>query len=80
MSMGRFIVLHHAGEWLVTYAEGAAVSFATREEAEMSALDAADTMALGGHAVSVLIVPEGFGSTAEDHAAMAMRNTILDDA
>ncbi len=59
MSLGRFVVSHQQGEWLVTSGSSDLASFSTREEAESLAFNAADTLALNGHAVSVLIWPEG---------------------
>jgi hypothetical protein len=44
---------------VVTYADRTQIAFATREEAETSAFHAADATASNGHAVSVLIMPEG---------------------
>ena len=59
MHMNRFVVFQLEDEWLVTYADRTQVSCTTREEAEHSAFHAADAMASRGHAVSVLIVPNG---------------------
>jgi hypothetical protein len=70
MSIGRFVVLHHQGEWFVTYGNRDPASFPTREEAESSAFHAADILALNGHPVSVLIMPEGLGADPEAYAAM----------
>ncbi len=70
MSIDRFVVLHHRGEWLVTSGSSGPASFPTREEAENSAFSAADTLALSGHPVSVLIMPEGFDAYPEGCAAM----------
>ncbi|HEX2135859.1 MAG TPA: hypothetical protein VHG30_08130 [Microvirga sp.] len=59
MPINRFVVFQLESEWLVTYGDRQQISFATREEAEKSAFEAADAMASGGHAVSVLIMPSG---------------------
>lgn len=58
MHTDRFVVFKFQGEWLVTYADRKQRAFATRQEAERSAFDAADSLASGGHAVSVLIIPD----------------------
>ena len=62
MHMNRFVVFPLEDEWLVTYGDRKQVSFTTREEAEQSAFQAADGMASNGHAVSVLIMPDGLGA------------------
>ena len=72
MSIGRFVVLHHQGEWLVTSGNSDPAAFSTREAAESSAFNAADTLALNGHPVSVLIVPEGL----ESEGYLAMRECL----
>jgi len=59
MDMDRFVVIQHQEEWIVTYPNRDLVSFQTREEAEHSAFSAADLLASTGHAVSVLILPDG---------------------
>ena len=59
MHMDRFVVLQVENEWLVTYGDHTRMAFATREEAEGSAFEAADAMASNGRAVSVLIMPDG---------------------
>jgi hypothetical protein len=59
MHMNRFVVFQLEDEWLVTYGGRKQASFTTREEAEHSAFHAADAMASRGHAVSVLIMPNG---------------------
>ncbi len=58
MHTDRFVVFKFQGEWLVTYADRKQTAFATREDAERSAFDAADMLASSGHAVSVLIIPD----------------------
>ena len=58
MHTDRFVVFKFQDEWLVTYADREQTSFATRQDAERSAFDAADTLASNGHAVSVLIIPD----------------------
>jgi hypothetical protein len=55
----RFVVFQVQNEWLVTYGDRTQVSYPTREEAEDSAFNAADALASQGHAVSVLIMPDG---------------------
>lgn len=65
MNIGRFVVSHQQGEWLVTSGSSDLASFSTREEAESLAFNAADTLALNGHAVSVLIWPEGLDADLE---------------
>ena len=64
MHTDRFVVFKFQGEWLVTYADRKQMAFATREDAERSAFDAADTLASSGHAVSVLIIPDEAEETA----------------
>ena len=64
MHMNRFVVFQLEDEWLVTYGDRKQASFTTRGEAEHSAFHAADAMASGGHAVSVLIMPNGLGAHA----------------
>lgn len=59
MYMDRFVVFQIDDEWLVTYGDRTQIAFATREEAEKSAFNAADALASYGHAVSVLIMPDG---------------------
>jgi hypothetical protein len=64
MHMNRFVVFQLEDEWLVTYKDRKQVYFTTREAAEQSAFQAADAMASNGHAVSVLIMPDGLGAHA----------------
>lgn len=54
----RFVVFQVQSEWLVTYGDHTQIAFATREEAETSALNAADALASQGRAVSILILPD----------------------
>ncbi|EIM24501.1 hypothetical protein [Microvirga lotononidis] len=61
MHTDRFVVFKFQDEWLVTYADREQSAFATRQDAERSAFDAADTLASHGHAVSVLIIPDAAG-------------------
>ncbi|MGF9762817.1 hypothetical protein AAII07_47410 [Microvirga sp. 0TCS3.31] len=63
MHTDRFVVFKFQGEWLVTYADRKQTAFATRQDAERSAFDAADTLASSGHAVSVLIIPDEADAT-----------------
>jgi hypothetical protein len=58
MHTNRFVVFKFQGEWLVSYADRKQTAFATRQDAERSAFDAADVLASTGHAVSVLIIPD----------------------
>ena len=58
MHTDRFVVFKFQDEWLVTYADRKQTAFATRQDAERSAFDAADILASTGHAVSVLIIPD----------------------
>jgi len=58
MHTDRFVVFKFQDEWLVTYADRKQSAFATRQDAERSAFDAADSLASTGHAVSVLIIPD----------------------
>jgi hypothetical protein len=69
MHMDRFVVFQVENEWLVTYGDRTQIAFATREEAETSAFHAADAMASNGHAVSVLIMPDGPDAD-PDHCAV----------
>jgi hypothetical protein len=68
MHMNRFVVFQLEDEWLVTYGDRTQVSCTTREEAEHSAFHAADAMAARGHAVSVLIMPNGLEAHAQHQA------------
>jgi hypothetical protein len=63
MHTDRFVVFRFQGEWLVTYADRKQTVFATRQDAERSAFDAADVLASSGHAVSVLIIPDDAEAT-----------------
>jgi hypothetical protein len=65
MHTDRFVVFKFQDEWLVTYADREQSAFATRQDAERSAFDAADTLASHGHAVSVLILPDDTGDTSK---------------
>jgi hypothetical protein len=65
MHTDRFVVFKFEGEWLVTYSDRKQTAFATREDAERSAFDAADVLASSGHAVSVLIIPDDADDSAE---------------
>lgn len=58
MPTERFVVFQVQDEWLVTYRDRTQIAFSTREEAETSALNAADAIASQGHAVSLLILPD----------------------
>jgi hypothetical protein len=57
MHTNRFVVFQVEDEWLVTYGNRRQIAFATRQEAEESAFDAADALARSGQVVSVLIMP-----------------------
>ena len=63
MHMNRFVVFQLEEEWLVTYGDRTQVACPTREQAEHSAFHAADAMAAEGHALSVLIMPNGLEAT-----------------
>ncbi|WP_262030424.1 hypothetical protein [Microvirga sp. Mcv34] len=65
MHTDRFVVFKFQDEWLVTYADREQSAFATRQDAERSAFDAADTLASHGHAVSVLIIPDTTGDASK---------------
>jgi hypothetical protein len=65
MHTDRFVVFKFQDEWLVTYADREQSAFATRQDAERSAFDAADMLASHGHAVSVLIIPDGSGDASK---------------
>ncbi len=73
MHTDRFVVFKFQGEWLVTYSDRKQTAFATREDAERSAFDAADVLASSGHAVSVLIIPDD--SNDSDEAVMRTRGS-----
>jgi hypothetical protein len=60
----------------VTYGNSDPAAFTTREEAESSAFSAADTLALNGHPVSVVILPEGLDAGPEDYGAMRERLSV----
>lgn len=70
MHTDRFVVFKFQDEWLVTYADREQTAFATRQDAERSAFDAADTLASNGHAVSVLIIPDGSEDIARPYSHM----------
>ena len=65
MHTDRFVVFKLQDEWLVTYSDRKQTAFATREDAERSAFDAADSLASHGRIVSVLIIPDGSEPVAE---------------
>jgi hypothetical protein len=69
--MNRFVVFQLEDEWLVTYGDRKQNSFTTREQAEQSAFQAADALASTGHAVSVLIMPNGPGPDGQDFAVIS---------
>jgi hypothetical protein len=75
MHMNRFVVFQLEDEWLVTYGDRKQVAFTSREEAEQSAFQAADAMASNGHAVSVLIMPDGL--EAAPHQTVAAPGTLI---
>jgi hypothetical protein len=70
MHTNRFVVFQVEDEWLVTYGDRRQIAFATRQEAEKSAFDAADALARSGHAVSVLIMPNGSEADAPHFAVL----------
>jgi hypothetical protein len=70
MHTDRFVVFKFQDEWLVTYADRKQTAFATRQDAERSAFDAADTLASSGHAVSVLIIPDSSETTSDPYAGL----------
>ena len=65
MHTDRFVVFKLQDEWLVTYSDRKQSAFATREDAERSAFDAADSLASHGRTVSVLIIPDGLDAASE---------------
>lgn len=77
--MNRFVVTYHQGRWLVINANCSA-AFSTREGAENAAFVAADTLALDGQAVAVVIMPEEIASASQDYAAISGCAPRLDDA
>lgn len=77
--MNRFVVTYHQGRWLVINANCSA-AFSTREGAENAAFVAADTLALNGQAVSVVIMPEEIASASQHHAAIPGCAARLEDA
>ncbi len=56
--MERFVVFQVQNEWLVTYEDRTQISYPTREEAETSAFNAADSLVSQGRAVSILNMPD----------------------
>ena len=74
MHTDRFVVFKFQDEWLVTYADRKQTAFATRQDAERSAFDAADTLASSGHAVSVLIIPDSSEASADPYASLDIRS------
>jgi hypothetical protein len=70
MHTDRFVVFKFQDEWLVTYADRKQTAFATRQDAERSAFDAADTLASSGHAVSVLIIPDSSETVSDPYAGL----------
>ena len=77
--MNRFVVTYHQGRWLVINANCNA-AFSTREGAENAAFVAADSLALDGQAVSVVIIPKEIASASQDHADIPGCAPRLDDA
>ena len=73
MHTDRFVVFKFQDEWPVTYADRQQTAFATRQDAERSAFDAADTLASSGHAVSVLIIPDGSEATADPRLSLELQ-------
>jgi hypothetical protein len=71
----RFVVFQVEDEWLVTYGDRRQIAFATRQEAEKSAFDAADALARSGQAVSVLIMPNGAEADAPHFAILTGHTT-----
>ncbi len=71
--MDRFVVFQLEDEWLVTYGDRRQIAFATRQEAERSAFDAAAALAASGHGVSVLIMPSGSDLDAPHFAVLRGR-------
>jgi hypothetical protein len=71
MPVNRFVVFQVEGEWLVTCGDRTQVSFKSRVEAEASAFTAADALASNGHAVSVLIMPDGPAADAQGYAVLS---------
>ncbi len=69
----RFVVFQVQNEWLVTYGDRTQISYSTREEAEDSAFNAADALASQGHAVSVLIMPDGPDANAQHPMVLSGR-------
>jgi hypothetical protein len=70
MHTDRFVVFKFQDEWLVTYADREQTAFATRQDAERSAFEAADMLASSGHAVSVLIIPDGSEDVARSDSTL----------
>ena len=58
MHTDRFVVFKFRDEWLVTYEDRTQTTFATLQDAERSAFDAANGLVCNGHSVSVLIIPD----------------------
>jgi hypothetical protein len=77
--MNRFVVTYHQGRWLVINANCSA-TFSTREGAENAAFVAADSLAIKGQAVSVVIMPEEIASASQDHTGISGCALRLDDA
>ena len=75
MHTDRFVVFKFQDEWLVTYADRKQTAFATRQDAERSAFDAADTLASSGHAVSVLIIPDSSEASANPYAGLDIQTS-----
>ena len=73
MHTDRFVVFKFQDEWLVTYADRKQTAFATRQDAERSAFDAADTLASSGHAVSVLIIPDGSEAAPDPRSSLELQ-------
>jgi len=69
--MNRFVVFQLNGEWLVASGDRLRIFFNNRKEAEQSAFNAADALASSGHAVSVLIMPDGPDTDAQQFAMLS---------
>ena len=77
--MNRFVVTYHQGRWLVINANCSG-AFSTREGAENAAFVAADSLAIKGQAVSVVIMPEEIASASQDHPDVSGCAHRLNDA
>jgi len=67
MHTDRFVVFKFRDEWLVSYQDRTQTTFATLQDAERSAFEAATDLASDGRSVSVLIIPDSPEGSPKPH-------------